>query len=86
MFAAIEAGRKRMTQSKKAFPAAEDLVLFYTVGQIYPTSDLSHIVVNATTLFIGQILSQMKVKSLQDLGRGLFLCSVFLEVCVFVSG
>jgi nucleolar protein 14 len=89
IFSAIESGRKRMTQSLstgKTFPAAKDLVLFYAVGQIYPTSDLSHIIVNPTTLFIGQILGQMKVKTGQDLGRGLFMCSMFLDVCLFGFG
>jgi hypothetical protein len=78
-----------MTQSfstGKSFPAAKDLVLIYTMGQIYPTSDLSHIIVNPTTLFIGQLLGQMKVKTGQDLGRGLFVCSVFLDVCLLRLG
>ena len=83
IFTAIDAGRKRLALSlttNRVFPAAQDLVLFYTIGQIYPTSDLSHIVVNPATLFMAQILSQMKVKSIQDLGRGLFICSLFLQV------
>jgi nucleolar protein 14 len=83
IFTAIDAGRKRLAFSLMAdrlFPAAQDLVIFYTIGQIYPTSDLSHIIVNPTTLFMAQILSQMKVKSIQDLGRGLFICSLFLQV------
>jgi len=66
--------------SNKHFPTAQELVLFYAIGQIYPTSDLSHPIVNPTTLFMGQILSQMKVKNVQDLGRGLFICSLFLQV------
>lgn len=83
VFAAIEAGRKRLAMSMttdRAFPSAQDLVLFYVVGQVYPTSDLSHIVVNPVKLFMAQILSQMKVKSFQDLARGLFICSLFLQV------
>src|SRR5216117_1718306 len=74
MFSAIEVGRKRLMQSlatNGTFPTSQELVLFYTIGQIYPTSDLSHVVVNPTTLFMGQVLGQMKVKSVQDLGRGL---------------
>src|SRR5277367_3265604 len=83
IFTAIDAGRKRLTLSlttDRVFPSAKDLVLVYTIGQIYPTSDLSHIIVNPTMLFMAQILSQMKVKSVQDLGRGLFVCSLFLQV------
>ena len=83
IFAAIEAGRKRLALSlsgHRVFPAAQDLALFYTIGQIYPTSDLFHGIVNPTTLFMGQILGQVKVTSVQDLGRGLFVGSMFLQV------
>ena len=82
-FNALEAGRKRLAQSlttNRVFPTAQDLVLLYTIGQIFPTSDLFHVVVNPATLFMGQILGQMKVKTLQDLTRGLFVCSLFLQV------
>jgi nucleolar protein 14 len=85
IFTAIEAGRKRLASSlstDRIFPSAQDLALFYTIGQIYPTSDLFHAVVNPATLFMGQILGQMNVKSVQDLGRGLFACSIFLQVCI----
>lgn len=83
IFNAIEAGRKNLGQSlttDRVFPTAQELVLFYTIGQIYPTSDLFHVIVNPTTLFMAQILGQMKVKSIQDLARGLFVCSLFLQV------
>jgi nucleolar protein 14 len=88
IFAAIEAGRKRLSQSlasDRVFPTAQELVLFYTVGQIYPTSDLFHVIVNPTTLFMAQILGQTRVKSVQDLARGLFICSLFLQVFQLIS-
>lgn len=75
-------GSKRLSQSQtssRVFPTAQDLVLFYTIGQLYPTSDLMHIIVNPTILFMGQILSQMRIRKVQDLGRGLFVCSLMLE-------
>lgn len=80
---ALNAGRKRFTQSltnDRVFPTAKELVLFYTVGQIYPTSDLFHVIVNPSILFMAQILGQMKVRSIQDLARGLFVCALFLQV------
>jgi nucleolar protein 14 len=83
IFSAIESGRKRMTSSlnsNRVFPTAQELVLFYTISQIYPTSDFSHGIVNPTTLFMSQILAQMKVQTIQDLARGLFICSLFLQV------
>ena len=87
IFAAIENGRKCLAESltkNRVFPTARELVLFYTIAKIYPTSDLSHIVVNPSTLFMGQILSQMKVRTVQDLARGLFVSSLFLEVLLLV--
>ena len=85
IFSAIEGSRKRLASSltsDKIFPTAQELVLFYTIGQIYPPSDLSHPIIDPTTLFMGQILSQMRIKSVQDLGRGMFICSLFLQVYV----
>jgi len=82
-FSALEASRKRFANSlagDKVFPTAQELILFYTVGQIYPPSDLVHIIVNPTMLFMGQILGQMKVKTVQDLARGLFVASLSLQV------
>ena len=87
IFSAIETGRKRLRQSlasDRVFPTVQELVLFYTIGQIYPTSDLFHVIVNPTTLFMGQILGQMRIKSIHDLARGLFVCSLFLQVCIIV--
>lgn len=83
IFSALETGRKRLTSSLHTdhiFPTSQELVLFYTIGQIYPTSDYSHPVVNPATLLMGQILGQMKIKTVQDLARGLFICSLFLKV------
>ena len=84
VFDAIEDGRRRLLKSTqnevREFPARQDLILFYTVGQIYETSEFSHRIVNATTLFMGQILSQMRVRSIQDIARGLFICTIFLQV------
>jgi nucleolar protein 14 len=85
IFTTIEAGRKRLASSlstDRVFPSAQDLALFYTIGQIYPTSDLFHAVVNPAALFMGQILGQMKITSVQDLGRGLFVCSLLLQVFI----
>ena len=86
--AALEAGRKRFAASLRtdyAFPTAKELVLLYAVCQVYPTSDYSHLIVNPTILFMGQILGQMEVKNIQDLARGLFICSLFLQVCYRTS-
>lgn len=83
IFTAIERGQKRMSRSfstPQTFPTVQELILFYIIGQIYPTSDFSHVIINPTTLFMGQILGQMRVQNVQDLGRGLFVCSLFLQV------
>jgi len=82
-FSALEASRKRFANSlagDKVFPTAQELILFYAVGQIYPPSDFVHVIVNPVMLFMGQILGQMKIKTIQDLARGLFVASLFLQV------
>jgi nucleolar protein 14 len=89
VFAALEASRKRFLNSlagEKVFPTAQELVLFHTVGQIYPPSDLVHVIVNPTMLFMGQILGQMKIKGVQDLARGLFVATLFLQVFTLSNG
>src|SRR5271154_6542351 len=76
IFSALQTGRKRLASSltsDRTFPTQQELLLFYTISKIYPTSDLFHAIVNPTILFMGQILGQMKIKNIQDLARGLFI-------------
>jgi hypothetical protein len=65
---------------------AQELVLFLTVGQLYPPSDLVHVIVNPAMLFMGQILGQMKIRGIQDLARGLFVATLFLQVFILLNG
>lgn len=63
----------------KTWPGLQELSLLRVVGQIWPTSDMNHHVVSPTRLLMGAYLSLGRVRSLQDMASGLFLCSLFLH-------
>lgn len=62
--------------SAKTWPGAAELTLLRLVGMTWSTSDLSHPVVAAAMLLIGQYLAQARIRSLADIAAGLFLCTV----------
>lgn len=49
------------------------------IGLIWPTSDLNHAVVSPTRMLLGAYLGLGRVRSLSDIGSGLFLCTLFLQ-------
>ncbi|XP_072177495.1 nucleolar protein 14-like [Diadema setosum] len=61
------------------FPSLHVLMYFKLVSVLFPTSDFRHSVVTPTMLFMGAILSQCRVRSLQDMTSGLFVCNLFLK-------
>ncbi|ORY07457.1 Nop14-like protein [Basidiobolus meristosporus CBS 931.73] len=65
--------------AKSGMPSAEELLAFKIYGQIFPTSDLQHVVVTPLMLLLGQYLGQCSVRDGRDLLTGLFLCNMFLE-------
>ncbi|KAI1796126.1 Nop14-like protein [Ganoderma leucocontextum] len=63
----------------KTWPGLQELSLLRVIGQIWPTSDMNHHVVSPARLLMGAYLSLGRVRSLQDIGSGLLLCSLFLH-------
>ncbi|KAG5513499.1 hypothetical protein PMAC_000931 [Pneumocystis sp. 'macacae'] len=57
----------------------QDLVLLRLIGVIFPTSDLSHVIVTPTLLIMGQLLSQLEIVSLGDICLKLYLITLFAE-------
>ena len=49
------------------------------IGLIWPTSDLNHAVISPTRVLLGAYLGLGRVRSLSDIGSGLFLCTLFLQ-------
>lgn len=63
----------------RTWPGVPELSLLRVVSIIWPTSDLNHPVVNPARLLIGSYLGLCRVRSLQDIASGLFLCTLFLQ-------
>ncbi|KAG9015567.1 nucleolar complex protein 14 [Tulasnella sp. JGI-2019a] len=76
--------QRAISQSSKSadartFPGPAELVFLRLIGVVWSTSDLWHLVVAPAMLLIGQYLSQGRVRSLVDVGSGLFLCTLYLQ-------
>ncbi|KZT71550.1 Nop14-like protein [Daedalea quercina L-15889] len=63
----------------KTWPGLPELSLLRVISQIWPTSDKNHHVVSPARLLMGAYLGLGRVRSLQDLTSGLFLCTLFLQ-------
>ncbi|OSD04573.1 Nop14-like protein [Trametes coccinea BRFM310] len=61
----------------KTWPGLSELSLLRVVGQLWPTSDMNHAVISPARLLMGAYLGLCRVRSLQDIASGLFLCSLF---------
>ena len=56
-----------------------DMMVLTAVASIFPTSDQFHPVVTPAMLTVGRYLGQGSIQSLQDLGKGLYCCSLVLQ-------
>ncbi|KAI0776188.1 Nop14-like protein [Trametes elegans] len=63
----------------KTWPGLPELTLLRVIGQLWPTSDMNHAVITPTRLLMGSYLGLCRVRSLQDIASGLFLCSLFMH-------
>ncbi|KAI0375922.1 Nop14-like protein [Pilatotrama ljubarskyi] len=63
----------------KTWPGLPELSLLRVIGQLWPTSDMNHAVISPTRLLMGSYLGLCRVRSLQDIASGLFLCSLFMH-------
>ncbi|TFK94236.1 Nop14-like protein [Polyporus arcularius HHB13444] len=63
----------------KTWPGIPELSLLRVIGQLWPTSDLNHPVISPARLLMGAYLGLGRIRSLQDIASGLFLCSLFLH-------
>lgn len=65
--------------SSRTWPGLPELSLLRVAGLIWPTSDMNHPVVSPARLLMGSYLGLCRVRSLQDISSGLFLCTLFLQ-------
>ena len=63
----------------KTWPGLPELSLLQVISKIWPTSDKNHNVVSPARLLMGSYLGLGRVRTLQDLTSGLFLCTLFLQ-------
>ncbi|CAL1700247.1 unnamed protein product [Somion occarium] len=63
----------------RTWPGLPELSLLRVVGIIWSTSDMNHHVVSPARVLIGSYLGLCRVRSIQDLTSGLFLCTLFLQ-------
>lgn len=56
------------------------LFLFKLVSNLYPTSDYRHPIVTPCLVFMSQILLRCKIRGKHDITKGLFVCTLILEV------
>ena len=64
----------------KTWPGPQELGLLRVIGTTWSTSDFNHPVGRPAMLYIGQCLSQARVRGARDLASGLFLCTLVLQV------
>ncbi|XP_038601525.1 nucleolar protein 14 isoform X2 [Tachyglossus aculeatus] len=77
--AAHEAEEMVEVKGRAAFPGLDVLIYLKITAILFPTSDFWHPVVTPALMYMSQLLTKCPVLSLQDVVKGLFVCSVFLE-------
>lgn len=64
----------------KTFPGTGELALLRVIGGIWSTSDMKHPVAGPAQLLMSAYLELGRVRRLQDLSSGLFVCTLILQV------
>ncbi|TCD67264.1 nucleolar complex protein 14 [Steccherinum ochraceum] len=67
------------SEDSRTWPGPSELSLLRIVSIVWPTSDMNHAVVNPARLLMGSYLGLCRIRSLQDIASGLFLCTLFLQ-------
>lgn len=65
---------------RKKFPGLDTLIYLKIISLLFPTSDFRHRVVTPAIVFMDQLLTWCRVKTRRDIGIGLFLVTLILEV------
>lgn len=74
--------RGALDPDAKTWPGPQELGLLRVVGATWSTSDFNNPVGRPAMLYMGQCLSQARVRGGRDLASGLFLCTLVLQVSV----
>ncbi|KAL8777460.1 MAG: hypothetical protein Q9213_007857 [Squamulea squamosa] len=76
---AFRAHLMSLIEDRPLQPTAGDLILFTAIGTIFPTSDHFHQVVTPAMLYIGFYLGQRVPQSLDEMAKGIYLCTLCLQ-------
>jgi nucleolar protein 14 len=71
--------RSGVDHGAKTWPGLPELVLLRILEELWPTSDMHHVVVSPARLLMGSYLGLCKIRSFSDAASGLFLCTLFLQ-------
>ena len=63
----------------RTWPSLPELSFLRVAGIVWSTSDMNHHVVSPARLLIGSYLGLCRVRSIQDIASGLFLCTLYLQ-------
>ena len=72
-------GHLRNMQERPLDFSASDLIIFTAIGTMFPTSDHFHQVVTPAILTMARFLGQKVPRSLADLVKGLYLCTLCVD-------
>ncbi|OXB75762.1 UNVERIFIED_CONTAM: hypothetical protein H355_013371 [Colinus virginianus] len=66
-------------KGRVTFPGLDTLIYLKITSLLFPTSDFWHPVVTPAFIYMSQLLTKCRITTLQDVIKGLFICSLFLE-------
>lgn len=69
-------GRGPLELSSLTWPALPELCLLRTAGLVWPTSDRWHPVATPLSLLMAQYLAHARIRSLEDMASGMYLCTL----------
>lgn len=62
-----------------AWPSTGSLLLLRVIGNIFPMTDLRHVVTTPALIIIGQIIGQTPIRSIEDVMKGVYCSALMLE-------
>ncbi|XP_042726645.1 nucleolar protein 14 [Lagopus leucura] len=66
-------------KGRATFPGLDTLIYLKITSLLFPTSDFWHPVVTPAFIYMSQLLTKCRITTLQDVIKGLFVCSLLLE-------
>lgn len=68
-----------LSTDSKTWPGTAELSFLHVIGVIWPTSDMNHHVVTPARLLMASYLGLGKIRDLQDIASGMYICTLLLR-------